>query len=203
MRPVRTIIAVAFAAAVAITGCAANSSADDPSAVPAPPVVDQAPAPNPAPKPPTPPNPPTEPNIVVDRPPPPVLADGRYDAYLRKVDVPIESGTSRTVVDLVKVFHGQAAVEAAIADGKPRAAAQYLDVYIRNRNPRLRTLPLADDVRLDLVGRRDCGAGSAFIHDIGVLIGDVNQQSPHLYFTLTVTGGAVRHIKEVPTQPAC
>jgi hypothetical protein len=54
-----------------------------------------------------------------------VLADGRHDVYLTQVEVPYESGTSRVVVDLVQVFHGQAAVEAAIADGKPREAAQY------------------------------------------------------------------------------
>ena len=202
-RPVRTILTVVFAAAVAVTGCSANSSTDNPSAAPAPPKVDQAPAPGPVPKPPSPPNTPTEPDIVVDHVPRPVLADGRHDAYLRRVNVPIEGGTSTTVVDLVKVFRGQAAVEAAIVDGKPRADAQYLDIYIRNRNPRLRTLPLARDVPVDLVARGDCGAGSDLLHEIPVLIHDVNQQSPHLYFTLTVAGGAVHHIKEVPTQPAC
>jgi PBP1b-binding outer membrane lipoprotein LpoB len=39
MRPVRTIIAVVFAAAVAVTGCSAHSIADQPSAAPAPPVT--------------------------------------------------------------------------------------------------------------------------------------------------------------------
>jgi hypothetical protein len=92
---------------------------------------------------------------------------------------------------------------AAIADGKPPDHAQGLDTYIRNQNPRLRTLPLARDLRIGLVGRSECGGGS-LIHKMSVLISDVSVHSPNLYFTLTVTGGAVQHIiKEVPTQPAC
>jgi hypothetical protein len=203
MRPVRIIITVVFAAAVAVTGCSAHSAVQ-PSPAPSPPVVHRAPLPvtdAPAPDPAPAPKPTPAPRVPTDQVP--VLADGRHDAYITRVEVPYEGGISRVVVDLVQVFHGQAAVEAAIADGKPREAAQYLDVYLRNHNPRLRTLPLARDVRIDLVGRGDCGAGSDLLHDMGVLISDVNHHSPNLYFTLTVVSGAVRHIKEVPTQPAC
>jgi hypothetical protein len=98
MRPVRTIAAVVFVAAVAITGCAAHSAVQ-PSPAPSPPVVGQAPlpvadglapAPAPTPKPP-----------VVRAP---VLADGQYDAYITRVD----SRQRRLVVDLVQVFHDQA-----------------------------------------------------------------------------------------------
>ena len=141
MRPVRIITAVVFAAAVAVTGCAAHPTAVNP---PVTPVVDvpAPPAPSPAPKPiPAP----------VPTPKAPVLADGRYDAYISRVEVPYEGGTSRLVVDLVQVFDGQAARDAAIADGVTRDKAQYLGVYVRNQNPRLRTLPLAGDVRLDLL----------------------------------------------------
>jgi hypothetical protein len=38
---------------------------------------------------------------------------------------------------------------------------------------------------------------------MGLLISDVNHHSPNLYFTLTVTGNAVRHLKEASAQPAC
>ena len=60
MRSVRTVVAVAFVAAIAITGCAAHS-AIQPAPAPSPAVVDRAPlpvtdglapAPAPAPKPP-------------------------------------------------------------------------------------------------------------------------------------------------------
>src|SRR5215211_4451665 len=96
MRPARIIAAVVFAAAIAVTGCAAHSTADRPSPAPAPLVVDQPPTPpidlpaaksptptpkvsTPAPKSPTPapksPNPPIFDRVPV---PVPVLADGRY-----------------------------------------------------------------------------------------------------------------------------
>jgi hypothetical protein len=58
----------------------------------------------------------------------PVLADGHYQAYISRVAVPHEGGTSRLVVDLVQVFDGQAARDAAIADGVARDKAQYLGV---------------------------------------------------------------------------
>ena len=101
MRPVRIITAVVFAAAVAVTGCAAHSSAVNPPVTP----VVEAPAP-PAPSPaPTP--------IPVPVPVPaskaPVLADGHYDAYISRVEIPSAGGTSRLVVDLVQVLDGQAA----------------------------------------------------------------------------------------------
>jgi hypothetical protein len=140
MRPVRIITAIVFAAAVAVTGCAAHSTAVSP---PVTPVVDAPtpPAPSPAPKPI--PLPPSAPKA-------PVLADGHYDAYISRVEVPYEGGTGRLVVDLVQVFDGPAARDAAIADGVTRDKAQYLGVYVRNQNPRLRTLPLAGDACLDL-----------------------------------------------------
>jgi hypothetical protein len=42
--------------------------------------------------------------VAIDRVP--VLADGRYDSYVRTVD----TNRQRLVVDLVQVFQGQAAV---------------------------------------------------------------------------------------------
>jgi hypothetical protein len=71
-----------------------------------------------------------------------VLADGRHDAYISKVD-----GDS-VVVDVVQVFHDDAAVKAAIEDGKSRDEARYMTTHVRNQNPRLRTLRLADDLRI-------------------------------------------------------
>jgi hypothetical protein len=196
MRPVRIITAVMFAAAVAVTGCAAHSTANDPSAVPAAPVA-AAPvspvaelatpdakqpisAPAPAPK-------------------APVLADGRYDAYIRQVN----SRGDYVVVDLVQVFDGQAAVDAAIADGMARDQAQVLGVYVRNQNPRLRTLSVADDVRLDLRGG-DCEAPRN--HQLAKLATDAQEMSGPVhtyYFTLTVAGGAVHRVQEFLAINAC
>jgi hypothetical protein len=200
MRPARIIAAVVFAAAVAVTGCAAHSTADRPSPAPAPLAVDQPPTPPidlPAAKSPTPPPKvstpaPKSPNPpIVDRVP--VLADGRYDAYIRQVN----ARGDYLVVDLVQVFHDQAAVEAAIADGRPRDTAQYLSTYVRNQNPRLRTLPLAGDLRVDLLG----GCEEPVSHQLNKLAADARTGS--YYFTLTVAGGAVHRVQEFLAINAC
>jgi len=201
MRPVRTIIAVVFAAAVAITGCTTHST-DQPSAAPAPPVTAAPPA-SPARKHPVPRTPtsdrPDKPHIAVDYPAPPVLADGRYDSYIRTVD----TNHQRLVVDLVQVFQGQAAIQAAIADGLPRDHAEVLYVWVRNQNPRLRTLPLASDLQIDLLPG-DCIESRN--HQLAKLIKDsraVSNARPAYYFTLTVAGGAIHHIEEDKTFNAC
>ena len=68
----------------------------------------------------------------------------RAPAYITKVS------NSRIVVDDVQVFHDDAAVKAAIADGKSPAGAKYLTTWVRNENSRLRTLPLAGDLDIQL-----------------------------------------------------
>jgi len=198
MRPVRIITAVVFAAAVAVTGCAALSTI--PSPVPSPPVVDQPPMPPvdyPAPAPAPAPKPIPTPKVGIDRVP--VLADGRYDSYVRTVD----TNRQRLVVDLVQVFKYPASVDAAIADGMARDQAQVLDVWVRNQNPRLRTLPMASDLGLDLLPG-DCIESRN--HQFAKLIKDSRAMSnsrPAYYFTLTVAGGAVHRIQEDKTFNAC
>src|SRR5437773_8612212 len=99
MRPARILTAVLFAAAVAVTGCAAHPTAVAPPAAPVTPAA--APPVTPAPKPPSQP-PDHTPKVAIDRVPP-VLADGHYDSYVRTVD----TRRNRLVVDLVQVFHDQ------------------------------------------------------------------------------------------------
>ncbi len=197
MRPVRIIAAVVLTAAVAATGSFIARSTAHPSAAPAPPVTTAAPLTSRAPEQPVPRIQPPRP--VMDPPPRPVLADGRYDAYIRTVD----TGRNRLVVDLVQVFHDQAAVDAAIADGKPRDQAQYLSVWVRNQNPRLRTLPLARDLSLDLRGG-DCEAPRSqqlakLAADARLISGSVHTY----YFTLTVAGGGVHRVEEFLAINAC
>jgi hypothetical protein len=196
MRPVRIITAVVFVAAVAITGCAAHSTAVNPPVTPA--VDAPAPlAPRPAPKPIPAPKPPTPvAKQPVDRVA--VLADGRYDAYIRQVN----TRGDYLVVDLVQVFHDRAAVDAAVADGQSRDRAQVLSTYVRNQNPRLRTLPLAGDLRLDLHG----GCEEPISHQLAKLAADARAMSGDVhtfYFTLTVAGGAVHRVQEFVAINAC
>ena len=132
-------------------------------------------------------------------PPPPVLADGRYNSYIRTVD----TRNQRLTVDLVQVFQGQAARDAAIADGMPHDQAQVLYVWVRNQNPRLRTLAMASDLQIDLLPG-DCIESRN--HQLAKLVKDSRAMSnsrPAFYFTLTVAGGAVHHIQEDKTFNAC
>jgi hypothetical protein len=202
MRPARIIVAVTLAAAAVVSGSYLAVSTTHPSAaaltapVTAPPLQPTPPVDLPQPPSPT----PRVPRVPAPRP---VLADGRYDSYIRRVETPYEGGTSRLVVDLVQVFQGQDAVKAAIADGMPRDQAQVLYVWVRNQNPRLRTLPMASDLRLDLLPG-DCIESRN--HQFAKLIKDsraISNSRPAYYFTLTVAGGVVHRIQEDKTFNAC
>ena len=185
MRPVRTIIAVMFAAAVAVTGCAAHSTTPSPQVVDQPPVV-PAPEPIPTPKP-------------TPTPKVPVLADGQYDSYIRTVD----TNRQRLVVDLVQVFNYPASVDEAIADGLPRDQAQVVEVWVRNQNPRLRTLAMAENLKIDLLPG-DCVESRN--HQLAKLLKDsrvISNSRPAFYFTLTVADGVVQRIEEEKTFNAC
>jgi len=70
---------------------------------------------------------------------PVVLADGRHPVYVKTVDP-----DGRTITfDLIQFFTGEAATKAAAEDNKESPPPN--DYYIRNVNPRLRTLPVAPD----------------------------------------------------------
>jgi hypothetical protein len=125
------------------------------------------------------------------------LTDGRYDAYVRKVD----PDRDLIVVDLVQVFTGNAAVRAALQDGMDRSAAEVRDTYVRNQNDRLRTLAMAGGVRLNLLGSCESTGQEALFTK---LIKDATYgQGQLFYYTLQVQGGVVRRIDEHQAQPAC
>jgi hypothetical protein len=128
----------------------------------------------------------------------PALEDGDHDAYITKVD----QANHRVVVDVVQVFHDNQAVQAAVADGKSPAEAKYLTTWVRNQNPRLRTLPLAGDLQLNLRG----GCESPASHQLALLAADARAMSGSVrtfYFTLTVAGGQVHRIQERVAINAC
>ena len=125
------------------------------------------------------------------------LADGRYDAYVRKVD----PDRDLIVVDLVQVFTGNAAVRAALEDGMDRSAAEVRDTYVRNQNDRLRTLEMAGGVKLNLIGSCDSTGQEGLFTK---LIKDASYGHGQLfYYTLRVQGGMVQRIDEHQAQPAC
>ena len=102
------------------------------------------------------------------------------------------------VVDLVQVFTGDAAVQAALEDGMDRSAAEVRDTYVRNQNDRLRTLEMAGGVRLNLIGSCESTGQDALFTK---LIKDATSgQGQLFYYTLHVQGAMVR--RSMSTRPS-
>jgi hypothetical protein len=124
------------------------------------------------------------------------LEDGSHDAYITKVD---QAG-NRIVVDVVQVFHDDQAVKAAIADGRSPSEAKYLTTWVRNQNPRLRTLPLAGDLVVKL--RDACGEEQSRDALLTKLAANARLDGTY-YYTLTVADGKVHRIQEQLAVNAC
>jgi hypothetical protein len=123
------------------------------------------------------------------------LPDGTHHTLIRRVDV----AGDRITVDVVQLFLDGDAVKAAIADGKSRQQAEVLTVWLRNQNPRLRTLPLAAGLKVDF--HQPCDEQPDRRAVLEQLAGNVRLG---LYFhTLTVRDGVVHAIKERQIHPAC
>jgi hypothetical protein len=140
MRPARTIATLAVAAAIAVTGCSAHSTAPPAAASPASPATD-ATAPLPVATTPT-------PNDGPDREPV-VLADGRHPVLLKAVD----ASRRRVTFDLVQFYQGDAATREAAKDHQESPPPN--DTYVRNVNPRLRTLLVRSDAAVTVNGLVD------------------------------------------------
>jgi hypothetical protein len=126
-----------------------------------------------------------------------VLTDGNHDAFIRKLDT-----RGRTVVvDVVQVFTDKAAVEAAVQDGRSREDAQYLSVWVRNQNPRLRTLPLASGFKVNLIG--GCEDSTLSREALLQKLAANARIAGVYYYTLTVKDGAVQRIDEHLAINAC
>ena len=124
-----------------------------------------------------------------------VLADGVHHALIRKVDV----ANGRLTVDVVQAFFDGDAVKAAIADGRSREEAQYLPVWLRNENPRLRTLPVAAGFKADLVQVCDePPSRRAALEQLAT-----NARSGAYFYSMTVRDGVVQSVKERLIHPAC
>ena len=124
-----------------------------------------------------------------------VLPDGVHHALIRRVDL----AGDRVTVDVVQVFHDDAAVKAATADGKAPADARNLTTWVRNQNPRLRILPLAADLRVDFIepcdeepDRRAVPRRLAANARLGLY-----------FYRLTVRDGSVHALVERQITPAC
>ena len=149
-RAILTIVVGVLALAVMASGCATRETTSARAGGSDTPTLSTSPAERPSPsKDPRTPSPTPDPSPTVEPTPDPyALADGVYPTLLRRVDV---SGYTITV-DVVQLFRGQDAVRAARQDGMSWKDSRYLDIYIRNENPLLRTLPVDRDASIVFVG---------------------------------------------------
>jgi hypothetical protein len=126
MRPIRTIATALLVASLAVTGCSRGQPDQHASPPAQPPTVTAPPATEaPAPA-----------GDSTNRPPV-VLVDGRHPVFLKTVDR--AKGTIR--FDLIQLYFGEEARREELKDHDTQYPAPN-DVYLRNVNPRLRTLPV-------------------------------------------------------------
>jgi hypothetical protein len=174
MRPARIIAATVVAgAAFAVAGCA-DRSTDRPAT--APPASTTGPAATAT----------TGAATPTSREPA-VLADGRHPVLLKRVD----SGGRTVTFDLIQFYQGeQAAIEAA-KDRQESPPPN--DVYIRNVNSRLRTLPVAADATITVNGLLATQTDTPVT--LAKLASLTRSYSP--VFRITVRNGQVVKIAEV------
>ena len=96
---------------------------------------------------------------------------------------------------------GALTTHAAIEDGMAPNDAQYLYVYVRNQNPRLRTLPVARDV--DMLFLDGCEAPPERDAALTELAKRTTPFSSLYYYDVTVANGTIRHIEQHLTEAAC
>jgi hypothetical protein len=117
------------------------------------------------------------------------LGNGRHPVLLERVNV-----AGRTVtVDLVQWFTGDAAAKAAAEDGKESPPPN--DYYVRNVNPRLRTLPVAPGARLTLT-RQTMGQGGDATGPVQVDLATLAASGRKHLFWATVQNGRILRLEE-------
>ena len=125
----------------------------------------------------------------------PVLKDGHHFVYVKKVFL-LPDGSRRVRFDLAYFYTGaRAASEAAergdeVVDG----------YYIVNDNPRLRTLPLADDVEVEYVPESNCcelqpGNIDAWIEAVAAT-NPTDYAGTNVPWWFTVEGGEITRIEQ-------
>ena len=142
MRPIRSIATALLVATVAVAGCTRSQPKQRDTATGQPPAVTApsttaAPTTLPATKAPAPST-----SGAVTRSKPVVLADGRHPVIIKTVD----PDRRRITFDLIQFYWGEEAVREAAKDHAE--AGQANDYYIRNVNPKLRTLPVRSDATI-------------------------------------------------------
>jgi len=123
---------------------------------------------------------------------PAVLADGRHPVFLKTVD----PNRRRITFDLIQFYTGQAAVKAAAEDHQESPPPN--DYYIRNVNPKLRTLPVraGAPITVNVLAAESTGSTTK---DVSVTLAKLATWFPRTdtpTFWITVRHGQVTKIAE-------
>lgn len=125
----------------------------------------------------------------------PSLDDGHHFVYVKSASR-AENGATRVRFDLAYFYQGQRA-EREAADRGDEVVSGY---YIVNDNPRLRTMPLADDVEVEYIPSSQCCELQA--GDIDAWVEAVLETNPTDYagtnapWWLTVEGGRITLVEQ-------
>lgn len=118
------------------------------------------------------------------------MENGRHPVVVKQVSV-----SGRTVTfDLVQWFSGDAATKAAAEDGEESPPPN--DYYIRNVNPRLRTLPVTPDARLSLTRLTLNQGGGNAAANVEVDLATIQASGRDHLFWATVQGGRIVALEE-------
>jgi hypothetical protein len=199
MRNLVVFIAATLALGLGVTGVYAFADASSSSGAGPGPAVTSAPSPpsaaaattSPASRVTPRPSPTAQPTLD-----PTALADGVYPTYVRAVDV----RRATVTVDVVQTFVGAAAHQAAIEDGVPWNDVRFDPVYIRNENPRLRTLPVARDVNIKFIG--ECMEPSRRV-GLTELRKETTPFTSTFSYDVSVVGGSIQGIQQLIAVAAC
>jgi hypothetical protein len=127
------------------------------------------------------------------------LVNGTYNAFIRRID----ADRRTMLVDVIQVFAGQAAPEAAAEDNRSASFIELVKgsgIYIRNVSARLRSLPVARAATIEFL--HTCEGPTATRQLLTELAKNATT-SEGFYYSLKVTDGSVRRIVEHQSQPAC
>lgn len=125
----------------------------------------------------------------------PSLEDGRHFVYVESASRSA-NGTTRVRFDLAYFYQGQRAEQEAAERGDEVVSGY----YIVNDNPRLRTLPLADEVEVEYIPSSQCCELQA--GDIDAWVEAVLETNPIDYrgtnvpWWLTVEGGRITRVEQ-------
>ena len=161
MRPIRSIATALLIAGAAVAGCGGNQPDQRSTPAAKPPTVSARPTVT---------TPPATKTPAITTPPATsrhstskavVLADGRHPVYIRTVD----PDSRKITFDLIQFYFGDDATREAAKDHKESPPPN--DYYIRNVNPRLRTLPVRADATVT-VNTLAAGYTGSAIKNVGV-----------------------------------